>query len=237
MNKIKTIIRKEWAEVFKHRMVLFTVIFMPLILTAIPLGILYSTRGETAAMGDVSGELMVADIDAGARMDRVCAAALADDDSDASKRLHKVLVCHIPPGNPDNWHTISVDQHAVPAHLAHGDFLGSCEEALVTICWLPPGCDRWSARTIEVMPEEVDGYLAQGAILGPCPPCEEGAMPECADPWCCLGFYRKVLLISILIKDYISKKHLFRQVLFLLRCSYILLRVNSLAQSKFSCSE
>ena len=40
------------------------------------------------------------------------------------------------------------------------------------------------------MPDEVDGYLAQGAILGPCPPCEEGALPECVDPWCCLGFYR-----------------------------------------------
>jgi ABC-2 type transport system permease protein len=45
MNKIKTIIRKEWAEVFKNRMVLFTVAFLPLLMTAIPLGIIYSTRG------------------------------------------------------------------------------------------------------------------------------------------------------------------------------------------------
>ncbi len=37
MKKIKTIISKEWAEVFKNRMVLFTVAFLPLILTAIPL--------------------------------------------------------------------------------------------------------------------------------------------------------------------------------------------------------
>ncbi len=29
MNKIKTIISKEWAEVFKNRMVLFRSIFMP----------------------------------------------------------------------------------------------------------------------------------------------------------------------------------------------------------------
>ncbi len=48
MNKIKTIIRKEWSEVFKNRMVLFTVIFMPLILTAIPLGILFSMHGEAS---------------------------------------------------------------------------------------------------------------------------------------------------------------------------------------------
>lgn len=44
MNKIKTIIRKEWAEVFKNRMVIFTVAFLPLLLTAIPLGILFGTH-------------------------------------------------------------------------------------------------------------------------------------------------------------------------------------------------
>jgi ABC-2 type transport system permease protein len=47
VEKIKTIIRKEWAEVFKNRMVLFTVAFLPLIMTAIPLGILLAVRGET----------------------------------------------------------------------------------------------------------------------------------------------------------------------------------------------
>jgi ABC-2 type transport system permease protein len=49
MNKIKTIIRKEWAEVFRNRLVIFTVIFLPLIMCAIPLGVLYSTRGAQAA--------------------------------------------------------------------------------------------------------------------------------------------------------------------------------------------
>jgi ABC-2 type transport system permease protein len=43
MDKIKTIIRKEWSEVFKNRFVLFTVAFLPLLLTALPLGILYTT--------------------------------------------------------------------------------------------------------------------------------------------------------------------------------------------------
>ena len=56
MNKIKTIIRKEWAEVFKNRMVLFSVIFLPLLMTAIPLGILFGLRGEAAAQ-DMSGEI------------------------------------------------------------------------------------------------------------------------------------------------------------------------------------
>lgn len=39
----------------------------------------------------------------------------------------KVDICHIPPGNPANAHTIHVSSSAVPAHLAHGDLLGACE--------------------------------------------------------------------------------------------------------------
>ncbi len=52
MNKIKTIIRKEWAEVFKNRMVLFSVIVLPLILSVIPLGILSSTGGSKVNVGN-----------------------------------------------------------------------------------------------------------------------------------------------------------------------------------------
>ena len=37
MDKVKTIIGKEWAEVFKNRLVLFTVAFLPIILVALPL--------------------------------------------------------------------------------------------------------------------------------------------------------------------------------------------------------
>ena len=40
----------------------------------------------------------------------------------------KVTLCHIPPGNPDNAHTITVGASAVPAHLAHGDTLGPCPD-------------------------------------------------------------------------------------------------------------
>ncbi len=49
MEKIKTIIGKEWAEVFKNRLVLFTVAFLPLILVALPLVTLSFT-------GDLSSE-------------------------------------------------------------------------------------------------------------------------------------------------------------------------------------
>lgn len=45
MHKIETIIRKEWAEVFQNRMVLFSVIFMPLMFAGLPLLMLYTMRG------------------------------------------------------------------------------------------------------------------------------------------------------------------------------------------------
>src|SRR5262249_42327294 len=43
---------------------------------------------------------------------------------------HKTLICHVPPGNPDNAHSICVDNHAVDAHLEHhdGDHLGACTQ-------------------------------------------------------------------------------------------------------------
>ena len=52
MNKIQTIIDKEWAEVFKNRVVLFTVVFLPLFFTALPLVILY-TMGSNSGNSDV----------------------------------------------------------------------------------------------------------------------------------------------------------------------------------------
>ncbi|MCB0819470.1 MAG: T9SS type A sorting domain-containing protein [Bacteroidetes bacterium] len=43
---------------------------------------------------------------------------------------NKVLVCHIPPGNPANAHTICISANGVPAHVPgnnqHNDFLGDC---------------------------------------------------------------------------------------------------------------
>lgn len=58
MNKIKTIVRKEWAEVFKKRMVLLTVIFMPLFLSVLPLIILYSmdSAGVTSSDTELPGQ-------------------------------------------------------------------------------------------------------------------------------------------------------------------------------------
>ena len=44
----------------------------------------------------------------------------------------KVVICHIPPGNPANAHTITVGAPAVPAHLKHGDLPGTCPDDVGT---------------------------------------------------------------------------------------------------------
>jgi hypothetical protein len=38
----------------------------------------------------------------------------------------QVEICHVPPGNPGNAHTIKVGADSWPAHQAHGDTLGPC---------------------------------------------------------------------------------------------------------------
>ena len=38
----------------------------------------------------------------------------------------KITICHIPPGNPANAHTITVGLPALRAHLKHGDTQGAC---------------------------------------------------------------------------------------------------------------
>jgi len=46
-----------------------------------------------------------------------------DDDEPST-----VTICHVPPGNPGNAHTIQVGRSAVSAHRAHGDTVGACAD-------------------------------------------------------------------------------------------------------------
>lgn len=51
----------------------------------------------------------------------------SDDDRAANEEDENYRVCHKPPGNPDNAHTITVgSESAVEAHLDHGDTRGPC---------------------------------------------------------------------------------------------------------------
>jgi hypothetical protein len=95
-----------------------------------------------------------------------------------SQADHKQAVCHIPPGNPDNAHTIVVDDSAVQTHLDHGDTLGPCPDEpgppddqyaeKVLICHIPPGNPE-NAHTISVSVNAVPAHLAHGDTEGPCP--------------------------------------------------------------------
>ncbi len=46
----------------------------------------------------------------------------------------KVDVCHIPPDDPESFHTIRINQTALSAHLAHGDFAGACNTDCAILC-------------------------------------------------------------------------------------------------------
>jgi ABC-2 type transport system permease protein len=59
MDKITTIIRKEWAEVFKNKMVFFTVVFLPLLFAALPLIIMYTTSGGGDFAGDMPEQISI----------------------------------------------------------------------------------------------------------------------------------------------------------------------------------
>jgi hypothetical protein len=114
-----------------------------------------------------------------------------DPEEDSESDEVKALVCHAPPGNPDNAVTIEVGESAVPAHLAHGDTEGACEgdepageedpegeesegETKVAVCHVPPGNPE-NPHTIEVGESAVPDHLAHGDTEGACveePPSE-----------------------------------------------------------------
>lgn len=52
LNRIRTIIDKEWEEVFKNKMVIITVAIMPVVFTLLPLGMIYGISAGTPA-GDI----------------------------------------------------------------------------------------------------------------------------------------------------------------------------------------
>jgi hypothetical protein len=79
-------------------------------------------RGDDDDDGDGRGD----DDDDGEDIDDFNKATIILTSSTTTTGPTKVVLCHIPPGNPSNAHTISVGGHAKDAHLAHGDELGEC---------------------------------------------------------------------------------------------------------------
>jgi len=93
----------------------------------------------------------------------------------------EVEICHIPPGNPDNAHTISVSEKAAAKHIEnHGDTLGPCDDGLPEFCGDDPNnfptCDG----------ECPTGSDCQALVIGICV-CQDSPPPSngsCEDRPC-----------------------------------------------------
>jgi hypothetical protein len=116
----------------------------------------------------------------------------------------KLEVCHIPPGNPDNFHTITVNEKALPAHFEHQDLNGACDGFCADLCDDGDVCTFEDSENCELggcpVPQPVDcgpGQICdaqQGCIPDPdleseCP-CftaedlsSEGSYFLCANPF------------------------------------------------------
>ena len=91
----------------------------------------------------------------------VAVGALIHGDSVEAAADHKVEVCHVPPGNPDNPITILIPEQAVAAHLAHGDFLGSCDGPTQT----GPFVDPPTSPTTDPLATITGTGLAEGSLI------------------------------------------------------------------------
>ena len=56
-KRVRTIINKEWAEMFKNRLVLFTIVLLPLVFTALPLVILFVFSANSGTAGASSADV------------------------------------------------------------------------------------------------------------------------------------------------------------------------------------
>ena len=59
---------------------------------------------------------------------KISAASEGEGSVSAQTAVPKVTICHVPPGNPANAHTITIGAPAVPHHLSNhpGDHIGPC---------------------------------------------------------------------------------------------------------------
>ena len=81
----------------------------------------------------------------------------------------KTTICHIPPGNPANAHTICVGNAAVPAHVTnHGDSIGACVNERP--CQPPPTTGAAGAGGSDQPPPPTTGAAGAGGSDHPPPP-------------------------------------------------------------------
>ena len=90
----------------------------------------------------------------------------------------RVEICHLPPGNPDNYQSLTVAASAVPAHLAHGDLLGACRANCDILC-----DDGDACTDPDGSPDAASGRC----VCAPLPVvCDDDN--DCTDDWCDPGW-------------------------------------------------
>lgn len=86
----------------------------------------------------------------------------------------KVTICHVPPGNPANHHTITVSVNALQAHLDHGDLAGSCLTNCQELCGdedaCTVDCDLTTEACIAAPRPAVDCDDGAGCTVDSCDP-------------------------------------------------------------------
>lgn len=120
----------------------------------------------------------------------VCMALLLVPFLAEARPKNKIPVCHIPPGNPSNFHTIYISENALDAHLAHGDVEGTCDTACEKICDDKNPCtvDACFEGTLDCLPEEqrelVDCTDGDPSTRDSCDAAEKGCvnLPITAEP-------------------------------------------------------
>lgn len=123
----------------------------------------------------------------------------------------KIRLCHVPPGNPENFHDIIINDNALQAHLNHGDSPGSCldncaglcndsnvctidyeADAETCMCWSEPrpsvDCDDSNVCTQDSC-DITEGCVYDASVMNGAP-CDDGN-PDTTDDVCsdgtCIG--------------------------------------------------
>lgn len=97
----------------------------------------------------------------------------------ATSTPDKIVVCHVPPGNPENRHTIRIGEPAWNAHHSnHNDFLGTCEEGeeeniglhrRITICHSPEENPDAKHTIVVSLKAFNQSHKNHGDTIGACP--------------------------------------------------------------------